>query len=436
MRETAVGLPTGLAGKAGTGKLDRRTQRVPRPVLLVAEGFGGAQMGGAVGWDGAENETHDAGNSHGNRNGHRRHRNADAGEQAHGRRNGDAGQGTGDAAGEAHQDGLGEELGENRPAGGPNRQPDTDLVGPLGDGDQHDVHDADAGDPQGDAGHQKQDQGKDQRDIARRLDEGSQRLHLVAGAGAVAGFEDLLHAPCHALHLFGGTRAHVERVDALGGREVALHGDGDDEGIAVDFGLAVGLHLLAEGANHGELQVVQANDLVERGGAAAEHILRQVIGEERHFLALRDIVQIEEAAGTDDEVAHRGVGGVGAVDLDVLLPVVDANAIHVRRYAGGRHDVAAEFLADGLDIGEFDGIGVGSRAGRGDPGVVGKNQIGADTLDFLQNVVAADQGYGDHQNDRGGANRHGEGGEQAPHGVGAQGGDAELKGFLEEHAAV
>src|ERR1019366_3058452 len=428
MRETAAGLPPGLAARAD--------QRVPRAVLLVAEGFGGAQMGGAVGWDGSEDEAHDAGDSHGNRNGRGRNGNADAGEQAHGRRNRDAGQGAGDAAGEAHQDGLGEELGEDRPAGGPEGQADTDLVGALCDGGQHDIHDADAGDSQGDAGHQQQCQGKDQRDVARRLDEGSQGLHLVAGAGAVTGLEDLLYAPRHAVHLFGGTRAHVERIDALGGCEVALHGDRDDEGIALDLGLPVGLHLLAEGANHGELQVVQVNDLVERGGAAAEHILRQVIGQERHLLALRDIVLIEEPAGADDEVAHGGVGGVGAVDLDVLVPVVDANAVDIRHYAGGRQDVGAEFLADGLDVGEFDGIGVGSRAGRGDPRVIGKDQIGADTLDFLQNVVAADQGDGDHQDDRGGANRHGEGGEQAPYGVGAQGGDAELKGFLEEHAAV
>src|ERR1022692_2837629 len=360
------------------------------PGLLVAEGFGGAQVGGAVGWDGSEDEAHRAGDSDGDRDGRGRNGNADAAEQSDGRRNGDAGQGTGDAAGEAHQDGLGEELGEDRLAGGSDGQADTDLVGPLGDGHQHDIHDADAGDPQGDAGHQKQDEGQDQRDIASRLDEGSQGLHLVTGAGAVAGLEDLLHAQRHALHLFGGTRAHIERVDALGGREVALHGDRDDEGIALDFGLAVGLHLLAEGANYGELQVMQPDDLVERGGAAAEHILRQVIGEERHFLALRDIVLIEEPARTDDEVAHGGVGGVGAVDLDVLLPIVDAHAVDIRHYTGGRQYIAAEFLTDGLDVGELDGIGVGSWAGGGDSGVIGENEIGADALDFLQDVVAAD----------------------------------------------
>ena len=49
-------------------------------VLLIAEGFGGAQMGGAVGGDGSENEAHEAGNSHGDRDGRGRPGNADAGE--------------------------------------------------------------------------------------------------------------------------------------------------------------------------------------------------------------------------------------------------------------------------------------------------------------------------------------------------------------------
>ena len=49
-------------------------------------------------------------------------------------------------------DGLGQELPEDVAPPRPDREPDADLARALGHGHEHDVHDADAADQQGDAG--------------------------------------------------------------------------------------------------------------------------------------------------------------------------------------------------------------------------------------------------------------------------------------------
>ena len=51
---------------------------------------------------------------------------------------------TGDAADESDDGGFGQELAADVDGGGAQGFADTDLAGALGDGDQHDVHDADA----------------------------------------------------------------------------------------------------------------------------------------------------------------------------------------------------------------------------------------------------------------------------------------------------
>ena len=50
----------------------------------------------------------------------------------------------------------------------------------------------------------------------------------------------------------------------------------------------------------------------ERGAAAAVHALRQVVGEQRDLLAHGHVARIQKPAGTDHDVAHRGVILVGA----------------------------------------------------------------------------------------------------------------------------
>ena len=53
-----------------------------------------------------------------------------------------------------------EELGQDVPAAGADRLADADLAGPLGDRDEHDVHDPDAADDQRDRGDPAEQQGQ------------------------------------------------------------------------------------------------------------------------------------------------------------------------------------------------------------------------------------------------------------------------------------
>src|SRR5208282_4314949 len=60
-----------------------------------------------------------------------------------------------DAADFAQHDGLHDELGHDVPLLGADGAADADLARPLGDRDEHDVHDADAGGEQGDGTHHR-----------------------------------------------------------------------------------------------------------------------------------------------------------------------------------------------------------------------------------------------------------------------------------------
>ena len=58
----------------------------------------------------------------------------------------------GEPAEQREQHGFDQELGEDRAALRPDRLPDADLAGALGDGDEHDVHHPDPADEQRDRG--------------------------------------------------------------------------------------------------------------------------------------------------------------------------------------------------------------------------------------------------------------------------------------------
>ena len=104
------------------------------------------------------------------------------------------------AADDAEQQGLGQELHADVVRRGANRLADADLARPLGDADQHDVHDADAADDQRDACHP-----------------GQQRAE--GGRGGFACADDVL---------LGGD-GEVQRVESdimpLGKQELDLLGD-------------------------------------------------------------------------------------------------------------------------------------------------------------------------------------------------------------------
>src|SRR5688500_4626773 len=93
------------------------------------------------------------------------------------------------AAGQADHRGLDQELEGDVFLLGPQGAADADLAGALGDGGQHDVHDADAADQQREAGDADDDEVEDQVEplgVAQDLD-GGLDLHVDARGGGAAG---------------------------------------------------------------------------------------------------------------------------------------------------------------------------------------------------------------------------------------------------------
>lgn len=86
-------------------------------------------------------------------------------------RNADGNENAGDGAAAAHEEGFQEKLAKDFGARGADGAADADFPSALGDGDEHDVHDADAGNEQGDKSNEEQDGGEGCGDVVGRFEE-------------------------------------------------------------------------------------------------------------------------------------------------------------------------------------------------------------------------------------------------------------------------
>ena len=250
----------------------------------MAQGIDGIEAGGAAGGHEAEEDADGSGEDEGDDVDLRikqKWRADDFGEgHAEGVGEGDAD----DAADAGEGDGLDEELQQDLPRTGTDGKADADLAGALGDGDEHDIHDAYAADEQAHAGHGTEQGGH----------------HLGAGAddiGELEGIED------------------VEVIFLVGGDFPALAHDGtyvcDDLSTGV-AGLA-GDHDLVN-----ILAVLAAGEAAQDGGVGGDDVIVQIIAEAA--LAFH---------GGDADDFHGHV-----FDADFLPHGIDA--------------YAEEFFADGL----------------------------------------------------------------------------------------
>ena len=177
--------------------------------------------------------------------------------------------------------------------------------------------------------------------------------------------------------------------------------------------------------------------LPRRPRRAAVKALGQLLGQQGDLLAEVDVAGVEKPAGEHHQVAHRLVVFVGADDQQTsLLLAVDQHAVVVvhrcrwRRRCGrpaararpARRPVltkSASTSADDLLRADF--------VGRED-------HVRTHAFDLFQDVIAAGERDGDHQDDRGGADDHAESREERTHGIAAQGLEAETQRFAEVHA--
>lgn len=202
--------------------------------------------------------------------------------------------------------------------------------------------------------------------------------------------------------------------------------------VVPQFGQAESLGSLLENAHHGELQSVDLQGLADGGFGVVEQSGSQFVVEQSDLLAEGDIARIHETAGEQLEVADIRVVLVGAEHADVAFAAFDDDAVGGVDDRAGGVDPAAEFAADGFDVGEFDEVGVGLagvlRAGV----VVGGDQVRADPADAIENEIAAGDRDGDDQNDGGISDQEAKGRQQSTDAVGLQRPVAEPEGFSKE----
>src|SRR5580704_10335242 len=113
-------------------------------------------------------------------------------------------------------------------------------------------------------------------------------------------FFDLL---CRSLDILWRTHLDIQRIDALHTREILLHGNRDDDGFGIQFGLPEAFDLLLESADNRELQVVDLDRLAERRVLAAIKPLREFFRQQCHLLPEIDIARVEKSSRKDYKIA-------------------------------------------------------------------------------------------------------------------------------------
>ena len=168
---------------------------------------------------------------------------------------------------------------------------------------------------------------------------------------------------------------------------------------------------------------------------AAVQADRQLLGEHHHMLAIPHVAGIDEMSRKQHHVPHLGVMLIGADDRHVLLLAVDQQPPGIGHYAGGRNDSRAELLPNGFHIGHFDEVGIHFGGAVGAGRVLRVNQVGSNAADQVQDIVAAGDGNGHHQNDRSVTDHQPQRRQETAEFVGAQGLQAEPKRFSDIHQA-
>src|ERR1051326_4284361 len=250
--------------------------------------------------------------------------------------------GDADAAAEAGKDDrFDEELQQDVAAPRADGLSDADLARPLRHRDEHDVHDADAADEQGDADDRSHDHGGGGERFGDHLQDLFLREHaevvFLIFFQVVACAEDLLGLIFDEVEV--GAAAHLEGEDealhvlAAPDRGGGAEGDENDVVAVLPEGAAFLLH----DADDGEAVAVDLDETADRIGAELEFLRDGLSDDADAFLALR-VERREEASALDP------------VGEDVLIRSVDAEELHgVGRLAALGLDVGHEERRELLD---------------------------------------------------------------------------------------
>ena len=320
-----------------------------------------------------------------------------------------------DSPGPGQDDGFDEELAEDVALAGPEGAADGDFAAALGDGDEHDVHDADSPDDQRDAAHRAEQQGEDSHLRLHPGDEflgGDDLEFQVRGAGG----EVAVHGGggIGVDHLRGGARDN--HLDLGVGAHPQRGGEGDEDGaVGIDMvgeGVALGVggedpddgeqplpdfqHGADAGIGGGGLAHRDCGDRGAVGALAADRCgdLRPEDGEGPVGIEIGD-----EPAAFEGEGVEGGEGGGDALHLAV---------------AGPFPAVAERVLAEAARGGGGEGVEGGQGQGRvqregglgGGEGFADHHEIGAERGKLLACLFPGDLAQGHHGDDGGDADHH------------------------------
>jgi hypothetical protein len=315
---------------------------------------------------------------------------------------------------------LDQELQQHLPPPRPNGEADADLAGPLGDGHEHDVHDADAAHQQADGRDDPEEGGED---AGRALDNARDLGHVLPRKVVVLPRRD---APPPAqqpldvgLHAGRGGLAHrrgEDEVHVVGARDAAMEGAEGREDEVVLVHPEGRLAPLLQHAHHaagGRAQadgradrVLQAEELLPDGGPEQAH---ERAGPQ---LPLRERAPFYQWPVARRQVVVRRARGGGRP----VFVAVDGDDGGGRR---GRHRLDARHLAlEGLHVGPIEGLGphlhaavLGPRARSHD------DQVAAEAGDLAGDLRGGSAPQRHHADDGPHPNHDAENGEDRAHGV-------------------
>ena len=333
-----------------------------------------------------------------------------------------------DGAAEEHDEqSLGKKLGFDVPFSCAESAAQTDLADAFVDGNQHDVHHANAADAE------CQDADKDQQYLQADGDAVDDRAELFAAKhlkGLFVGGRKLL-ARCDGGENLGfGTGLELWRdwfkdqnTCVLCVPEIVGRGVGDPSGLVVAREIIAQLDLAIHGADHGEADAADGHGFADTG-ASTEKLFAYARAEEDDTAAFQFVERVDPAAFGGLLVAHVSVFRADATDgrgADHTVSIGDAGA------ADGFETSVADVvggLFDHVDVGLFeDNFFAGALAARLFAGLLWPTDDGA----FAESVEAADENLteaaavSDQQGDGGNAPHDAEHGEGAARAIAAQG---------------
>src|SRR4029077_17872611 len=306
----------------------------------------------------------------------------------------------------------------------------ADLAGALGDGDQHDVHDADAADEQGDEGHDQQHDSQRERNVFRGTQDGSERLNVILGLGRVTTAQQLFHLTLHAGHVVRMRGLRAESAQHVNAGVVLHQRKGNDHGFALDIRQAEGGHALAKDDYNCEGELAHANRSADRI-FQAEHAIRQLLSYQANFAARLHVGRIEISSADNDQTP------------DSLKPLGHSDecygAFHALYNDGhGQLAVSGDFLHAGNGglhrVHVLNGQLVTQRLTFcASANQLHPNQVGAGSFNLAEHEFAAGKGDGDDQNDGGAADDHAQGSENGAQLVATQGVDGDGQRLPQVH---